>query len=180
MAVGVKTAGEDIPDVGSGIEMLSSWRPAKVLDLMNPPTPWFHLLLVLLPLTLHPTTRQLRKTAMRVAVKLEDVAFSEEIAGQARIAVMGQQGRPRYGVMSVTLNSYPYIKSGKDIGVSETMQRWAWSEYSHICLSIVEPSRRFSSLCTYIAFLWNIRKIIDEIVDLQRVLPHTTSQSRNW
>ena len=136
MAVVVKTAGEDILDVGSGIEMLSSWRPAKVLDLMNPPIPWFHLLLILLSLTPHPTICQLRKTAMRVAVKLEDVASSEEIAGQVRIAVTGQQGRPRYGVMSVTLNSYPYIKSGKDIGASGTMQRWAWSEYSHILLSV--------------------------------------------
>ena len=132
MAVVVKTAGEDIPDVGSGIEMLSSWRPAKVLDLMNPQTPWSHLL----PLTPRPSIRQLRKTPMRVAVKLEDVASSEEIAGQAHIAVTGQQGRTRCGVMSVTLTSYPYIKSGKDIGASEMMQRWAWSEYSHIHLSI--------------------------------------------
>ena len=132
MAVVVKTAGEDIPDVGNGTEMLSSWRPAKILDLMNPLTPWFHLLLILLPLIPHPTIRQLRKTAMRVAVKLEDVASSEKTAGQARTAVTGQAGRRRYGVMSVTLNSYPYIKSGKDIGASETMQRWAWSEYSHI------------------------------------------------
>ena len=132
MAVVVKTAGEDIPDGGSGIEMLSSWRPAKVLDLMNPPTPWSHLL----PLTPRPNIRQLRKTAMRVAVKLEDVASSEEIAGQARIVVTGRQGRPRCGVMSVTPTSYPHIKSGKDIGASETMQRWAWSEYSQIRLSI--------------------------------------------
>ena len=136
MAVVVKMAGEDIPDVGSGIEMLSSWRPAKVLDLINPPTPWFHLLLVLLPLTPHLTIRQPQKTAMRVAVKPEDVVSSEEIAGQARIAATGQQGRPRYGVMSVTLNSYPYIKSAKGIGASETMQRWAWSEHRHTRLSI--------------------------------------------
>ena len=136
MAVVVKTVGEDIPDVGSGTEMLSSWRPAKILDLMNPPTPWFRLLLVLLPLTPHPTIRQLRKTAMRVAVKLEDVASSGKIAGQARTAVTAQAGRPRYGAMSVTLNSYPYIKRGKDIGASETMQRWVWSEHSHVRLSI--------------------------------------------
>ena len=136
MAVVAKTAGEDIPDVGSGTEMLSSWRPAKVLDSMNPPTPWFHLLLVLLPSTPHPTIRQLRKTAMRVAVKLEDVASSEKTAGQARTAVTGRAGRPRYGVMSVTLNSYHYIKSGKDIGASETMQRWVWSEHDHVRLSI--------------------------------------------
>lgn len=144
---------------------------------MSPPTPWFHLLLVLLPMTLHPTIRQLRKTAMRVAVKLEDVASSEKIAGQARIAVTGH--RPRCGVMSVTLNSYPYIKSGKDIGASETMQRWAWSEYSHIRLSIAEPCRRFSCLCTYIAFTRNIPQIIDEIVGLQPVLPHATSHNRD-
>lgn len=49
MAVVVKTAGEDILDVGNGIEMLSWWTRVEVLDLMDPRIPWFLLLLVLLP-----------------------------------------------------------------------------------------------------------------------------------
>ena len=39
MAVVVKTAGEDIPDVGNGIGMLSWWRRAEALDSMVPRIP---------------------------------------------------------------------------------------------------------------------------------------------
>ncbi len=47
MAVVVKTAGEDIPAAGSGIEMLSWWRRAEALDWMDLRIPWFHLSLAL-------------------------------------------------------------------------------------------------------------------------------------
>lgn len=129
MAVVVKTAGEDIPDVGSGIEMLSWWRRAEVLDSMDPRIPWFHLLLTLLPWTPRLTIRKLRKTAMQVAAKQEDVGSSGRIAGPADTAAVTPQDRPLYEVMSVTLSSYRPIKSGTDIGASETMQRWAWSDH---------------------------------------------------
>lgn len=59
MAVVVKMAGDDIRDVGNGIEMLSWWRRAAVLDTMDLRIPWFHLLLVLLPQTPHLTIRKL-------------------------------------------------------------------------------------------------------------------------
>ena len=121
MAVVVKTAGVDIPDVGSGIEMLSSSRPAKIMDLTNPPTPWFHLPLLLLPSTPRLTIRKLQKTVMPVAAKLDDVAFLGRTAGQARIAAATHQGPLLYEAMSVILSNYPYIKSGTDIGASETM-----------------------------------------------------------
>lgn len=129
MAVVVKTAGEGIPDVGSGIEMRSWWRRAEVLDSMVPQIPWFHLLLVLLRWTLRLTIHKLRKTATQVAAKLEDVASSGRIAGQADIAAVILQDRPLCEVMSVTLSSYHHIKNGTDIGASETMQRWAWSDH---------------------------------------------------
>lgn len=128
MAVVVKTAGDDIPDVGSGIEMLSWWRRAEALGSMGPRIPWFHLLLVLLPWTPRQTIHKLRKTVMQVAAKLEDVASLGRIVGQAHIAAATPQDRPLYEVMSVTLSNYPHIKSGTDIGALETTQRWAWSE----------------------------------------------------
>ena len=59
MAVVVKMAGDDIRDVGSGIEMLSWWRRAAVLDSMDLRIPWFHPLLALLPQTPHLTMRKL-------------------------------------------------------------------------------------------------------------------------
>ena len=132
MAVAARTAGEDILDVGSGIEMLSSSRRAEVLDSMGPPPPWFHLPRVLLPLTHRPTIRKLREITMQVAAKLDDVAFSGRIAGQARTAAAILQGPPLYEVMSVTLSSYPHIRNGTYTGASETMQRWAWSEHGRI------------------------------------------------
>lgn len=132
MAVVVKTAGEDIPDAASGIEMLSWWRRVEVLDSMDLRIPWFHLSLVLLHRTPRLTIRKLRKTVMQVAAKLEDVASSGRIAGQAHIAAATPQDRPLCEVMSVTLSSYHHIKSGKDIGASGTMQRWAWSEHGCI------------------------------------------------
>lgn len=58
---------------------------------------------------------------MQVVAKLEDVASLGRIAGQVRIAAASHQGRPPYEVMSVTHSSYPYIKSGTNIGASETM-----------------------------------------------------------
>lgn len=144
MMAGVdKTAGEDIPGVGSGIEMLSWWRRAEALDSMDPPIPWFHLLLVLLPWMHRLTIRKLRKTAMQVAVRPEDVASSGRIAGQVHTAAAIPQDRPPYEVMSVTPSSYRHIKSETDIGASETTQRWAWSE--HIVTI-------FSRTCTYIGF----------------------------
>ena len=115
MAVVVKTAGEDIPDVGSGIEMLSWWTRVEVLDLMDPRIPWFPLLLVLRPWTPRLTIRKLLKTVMQVAAKLEDVASSGRIAGQAHIAAATPQDPSFCEVMSVTLSSYRHIKSGTDI-----------------------------------------------------------------
>lgn len=135
MVVAVRTAGEDILDVESGIEMLSSLRRAEVLNSMGPLPPWFHLPRVLLPLTPCPIIRKPQKTSMSVAVKLDDVAFSGRIAGQARTAAATHQGRPLYEVMSVTLNNYPHIKNGTDTGASETMRRWAWSEHGRIRLN---------------------------------------------
>ena len=132
MAVVVRTAGEDIPDVENGIEMRSLLRRAEILDSMDPLPPWFHLPLVLLPLTPRPTIRKLRETTMQVAAKLDDVAFSGRIAEQARTAAAAQRGRPLYEVMSVTLSNYPHIRNGTDTGASETMQRWAWSEFGCI------------------------------------------------
>ena len=64
MVVAVRTAGEDILDVESGIEMLSSLRQAEVLNSMGPPPPWFHLPRVLLPLTPRPIIRKPQKTSM--------------------------------------------------------------------------------------------------------------------
>ena len=58
---------------------------------------------------------------MQVATNLEDVAFSEGIAGQAHIAVSTPQGRALYEVMSVILSSYHYTKNETDIGALETM-----------------------------------------------------------
>lgn len=86
------------------------------------------MLLVLLSWTPRPTIRKLQKTAMQVAVKLEDVASLGEIAGQAQIAVATPQDRILYEVMSATPSNYPHIRSKGDIGASETTQRWAWSE----------------------------------------------------
>ena len=80
--------------------------------------------MVLLPLTLRLTIRNLRKTAMQVVARLEDVASSGRIAGQVCIAAAVHRGRQLYGVTSVTLSNFPYIKSGTDIGALETMQRW--------------------------------------------------------
>lgn len=123
MAVEVKTAGEDIPDVGSGIEMLSWWRQA--LDLTDLRTPWFHPLRVLVPRVPRLIIRRLRKIAMQVAARLEDVASSGRIVGQAHTAVSTPQDRPLYEVMSVTLSNYLHIKSATDIGALEMMRKWA-------------------------------------------------------
>ena len=132
MAVVVKTAGEDIPDVGNGIEMLSSSRQMRVLDSMGPRIPWFHLFLVPLPLTPRLTTRKQRKTVMQVAVKLEGEASSGGIAGQAPIAAATRQVPQLYEAMSVTLSSYRHIKSGMGIGVLETTQKWAWNDQGYV------------------------------------------------
>ena len=121
MAAVVKTAGEGTLDVGSGIEMLSSWRRAELLDLTDPLTPWFHLSLGLLHLTPRLTIPKLRRTVMQVAAKPEDVASSGRTAGQVRIAAASHQDRPPYEVTSVTHSNYPYIKSGTDTGGSEMM-----------------------------------------------------------
>lgn len=65
---------------------------------------------------------------MQVAAKLEDVDSSGGIAVQVDKAAATPQIRVLYEVMSVTLSSYHYIKSGTDTGVLEMMQKWAWSE----------------------------------------------------
>lgn len=59
MAVVVKMAGDDIRVVGSGIEMLSWWRRAAVLESMDLRIPWFQPLLHLLPQTPHLSIRRL-------------------------------------------------------------------------------------------------------------------------
>lgn len=161
-----KTAGGDIPGVGSGIEMLSWWRRAEALDSMDPPIPWFHLLLVLLPWMHRLTIRKVRKTAMQVAVRPEDVASSGRIAGQVHTAAAIPQDRPPYEVMSVTPSSYRHIKSETDIGASETTQRWAWSE--HIVTI-------FHAYVYTSASIKNIRQIIAGIPHLHRVLHYPAS-----
>ncbi len=104
---------------------------------------------------------------MQVAAKLEDVAFSGRIAGQAHTVAATPQDRPLYEVMSAILSNYHHIRNGTDIGASETMQRWAWSDYHIILVTLAHVHK---SAC-----IKNICQIIAGISHFYRLLPHLAS-----
>ena len=103
---------------------------------------------------------------MQVAVKPEDVASSGEIVGQAQIAVATPQDRLLYEVMSVTPSNYPHIRSKGDIGASETMQRWAWSEHGGTGKLSHNPRRHICWIVHTSAPTELIRQIVDGIPHL--------------